>query len=70
MKEIYLVSKLWTDAMENRDAIGYEPVGFISSKEALKLKIKSFIPDCWAAFGKEYPEYKLEKILNVYEKIK
>ena len=52
MKKIFLIEKAWIDPMENRNAIGYDPLGFYESDEE---DVKAFCEkggvflseDCW-----------------------
>lgn len=40
---IYVIEKIWVDSWENRDAYGYEPVGYVSTEtEALKICASEF----------------------------
>jgi len=64
---IYLVSKLVTDCMENKAdrALYYEKIGYVTEPSIVpSYMIK---PDCWAAFDKEYPVYKIEELKRLTE---
>jgi len=36
-KSIYLIKKLWIDPLENVDAWGYEPVGYVTMKSIAEM---------------------------------
>jgi hypothetical protein len=36
MNDIFLIFKGWIDPMENRDADGYDPIGFVTNEDAAK----------------------------------
>ena len=69
---MYIIKKLWVDPMENRDAYGYDLVGFVDTKEeADKICNSSFIPKSkypWPLNyanefpGDSVPEYIQQKI--------
>lgn len=62
--EIYLVSKLWTDSLENYNASGYAPEGFCFTKERADELVKeagTFKDDFWAV-SKGTPMRIVEKI--------
>ncbi len=52
MKEIFLIEKAWLDPMENINADGYEPAGFVETEEeAQKICTEGgyYTPvDCWS----------------------
>jgi hypothetical protein len=58
-KSIFLISRLWIDPMENQHlaAMGYSPVGFVSTKEEADTIVESggFADrsTCWAMDGTE-----------------
>ena len=73
MKTIFLIEKAWIDPMENRDAHGYQIIGFKLTEEEAKefCKDKGFYTpnDCWSIDFvplKMLPKYKYNeiKILN------
>jgi hypothetical protein len=70
MKSIFLIERIWTNSMENEinSAVGYEPYGFVSTKEDAEqfcLKGRSFTrKDCWAILY-EQPEYIYKEIRSL-----
>jgi len=81
MDKIYLIEKTWIDNLENRDAYGYSPVGFVKTiEEAEKIVSdggRHKKGDCWemnvcvrAGIIKEYPTVyrytEIEKYNNDY----
>jgi hypothetical protein len=62
---VYLISKIWTDQLENRNAVGYEPIGIIHSTRAAEkfvLKGRTFTKkDCWQIYD-DMPEFTMEAI--------
>ena len=71
MTEIYLISKLWINPMEedSRDTTGYDIIGYVETlEEAEKIcdAGQEFdVNDCWS-ITKPMPEYKYEKIKSVW----
>lgn len=65
MKNIWLISKAWTDSLENNssDAFGYAVIGFVDSEEKAIEIVRNGGPadKCWANTGKE-PMFKFQKI--------
>jgi len=76
MKKIYLIEKTWIDNLENRNAWGYETIGFVEKlEEAVKiveLGGRHKKDDCWEMnvevndrCKKEYPaKYRYKEIEN------
>ena len=77
MKTIYLVKKIWIDAMENKNSYGWKAIGYVKSKKeadriaALKPIKKTDYP--WPleyAFefkGDFVPTYTVEKLKPISE---
>jgi len=61
----YLIEELWIDPMENRDAHGYDPIGYVDTitqaKEFCSKGRKFTSKDCWSLFVSA-PQYKYSKI--------
>lgn len=67
MNELYIISQIWTDSMENQssNAVGYKDIGFVYTEEEAKIfcskgKILTR-KECWAIMN-EMPEFKYNKI--------
>ena len=62
--EIFLIEKAWIDPMENRNADGYTPVGYVTSLEEAEEIVKSggfyTSEDCWSV------QYHSEGKMNKY----
>tara|TARA_Y100001951_G_C11129171_1_gene177249 strand:- start:327 stop:575 length:249 start_codon:yes stop_codon:yes gene_type:complete len=42
---MFLIKRLWIDTLENRDAYGFEPIGFVVSEdEANRIAQLEFVP--------------------------
>ena len=77
MNKIYLIEKTWIDNLENRDAYGYSPVGFVETIEEAKKIVsdggRHKKDDCWqidvhvrAGILKEYPtKYRYKEIKKI-----
>ncbi len=67
--EKYLIESIWMDPMEKRDAHGYKPLAYADTEAEAKdfcAKGRMYTKaDCWSIYG-EMPQYRYEKILNVY----
>jgi hypothetical protein len=66
---IYLVEKLWIDSMENQNAHGYSPVGYVESEEeaiALTLEVVQVSVSPWplkyANGGDPVPRYRYKEL--------
>jgi hypothetical protein len=73
---IFLIFEGWIDPMENRDADGYEPVGFVTSEEDAKKICNEggfFNSDqCWSIQfypDKKMPKFKYKKLPHYDNKI-
>ena len=77
MNKIYLIEKTWIDNLENRDAYGYNPIGFVETiEEAEKIVSdggRHKEGDCWqmnvkvsARIIKEYPTIYRYKEIEKY----
>ena len=65
----YLIEKIWVDPLENRNVVGYDPIGYFFGTED---KIKEYCDkngrmytrnDCWQiGQDKELPELKYTKL--------
>lgn len=51
---IYLIEKLWLDPMENHQADGYSPLGYVNTQaEAIHICISGRLfdkKDCWSLY--------------------
>jgi len=51
MSHKYLIERLWIDPMENRNADGYEPFGYVDTEEEAKEECSKGRmyneKDCW-----------------------
>jgi hypothetical protein len=66
METIYLIEKGWIDTMENYDADGYNPYGFMLEEEEAKTFCESqgywTHKDCWSIIaGITYKDGKMPK---------
>jgi len=70
MNEIFLIEEGWVDPMENRDADGYKPIGFVNTLEEAKKIVNEgghYTPeDCWSVAYLPYngimPKFKYTKL--------
>ena len=64
-KEIFLIEEGWIDPMENRNADGYEPIGFVNTLEEAEEIVNeggNYTPeDCWSV------NYKLNSIMPKFK---
>ena len=63
---IYLVEKLWYDALENRNSYGYEVVGYVYNVADVDLKAMVSEKSHWA-FLKDMNLFKIQKIELYFE---
>ncbi len=77
MDTIYLIEKTWIDNLENRNAWGYSPVGFVKTKkeaeEIVEKGGRHKEKDCWemdvmfrVSIAKDYPtKYRYKEITRM-----
>ena len=72
----YLIKKAWLDPMENRNATGYDPIGYVDTKEEAEEIMASgrvfTSNDCWAINympNHKMNEFIYQEIPNLNEKL-
>jgi hypothetical protein len=74
MIEIFLIEKGWVDPYENRDADGYDSIGFVTSEDEAKRICEEggyfTKEDCWSVMfhpNERMAKFKYKK-LPIYER--
>jgi hypothetical protein len=69
METVYLIEKAWIDPLENYNADGYKPHGFILTEEEAKSFCESkgywTSKDCWSLIrfkDEKMPKYRYKKL--------
>lgn len=70
--EIYLISKLWWDPLENRNYDGYDPWGFTTDKNLVESLLQETVDPSVSPYPLKYlnkgnpvPKYKVETIYEI-----
>jgi len=68
---VYLIEKLWIDPMENRDAHGYSPYGYVTSEIEAKIICdgsKTFTgEDCWSLkYSGQLKEFRYKELEELH----
>jgi hypothetical protein len=68
MSHKYLIERLWIDPMENRNADGYEPFGYVDTEEEAKEECSKGRmyneKDCWSLFA-DTPQYRYRELKHL-----
>lgn len=71
MNEVYLIERGWVDPMENRDADGYDPVGFVTDEDKAKKICAEggyfTAEQCWSVQfypDKKMPKFRYKKLIK------
>ena len=72
---VYVIEKAWIDPMENHNAAGYNPIGFVTIEEEAKKIIRKggyFTPkDCWiirSMMDERMPKFKYYRLELIVKK--